>query len=157
MLDIPIASRVTKIELLADHNTLMVDRKLGKGNRERIEITLPAILAIEDNFSVPRYASLPSLFRSLRKKIMRYDLRKLGLAYKEARLNKPKTKTINISVPKPRPKRIFTPDSNLSAAERMRLIMSGGVAEREEELFEGSPKDLSLKFVTFLKRVTVVK
>lgn len=155
-LDIPVVSRVTDIQVSRDDNKLRVERKLERGNRERIEVEIPLLLAVEESLNEPRYASLPSLLTALRKDIKQYALKELEISAEEMGLKKPKTKVIAMSAPRPRPKKLFTPDSSLSAAERMRLIMSGGVTEREEELFEGSPKDLSLKFVTFLKRVAIL-
>jgi hypothetical protein len=66
-----------------------------------------------------------------------------------------KKKLLRISPPKPRPKKVFTPDSSLSAAERMALIMSGGVVQKEQELFEGTPETLSVKFVDYLKQLNI--
>ena len=157
ILDIPIVTGVTDIQGSHENNKIMLERKLEKGNREMIEVVLPALFGVEEAIADVRYASLVSLFRSLRSEIKSYGLKELGISYEEAGLKQPKTKTINISVPKPRPKKIFTPDSNLSAAERMRLIMSGGIAEKEEDLFEGSPEDLSLKFVDFLRRFNILE
>ena len=154
-LDIPVVSRVTDIQVTRDDNKLRVERKLERGNRERIEVEFPSLLAVEESLNEPRYASLPSLLTALRKDIKQYALKELEISAEEMGLKKPKTKVIAMSVPRPRPKKLFTPDSSLSAAERMRLIMSGGVTEKKEELFEGNPEEVSSKFVQFLDQINI--
>ena len=156
MLDIPIISSVTKIQVAHQDQkthqdrTAMVEKKLPKGFRERLEVTLPAFLAVEESLNEPRYAGLPELMDSLRKEITQCNMKDLGLSSKEIGKTASKKNLLGISTPKPRPKKIFTPDSSLSAAERMELIMSGGATKKDNELFEGSPETLSVKFVDFL-------
>jgi electron transfer flavoprotein alpha/beta subunit len=152
-LDIPVVSRVTNIQVSRGDNKLSIERKLERGNRERVEVELPSLLAVEESLNEPRYASLPSLLTALRKDIKQYTMKELEVSAEEIGLKKPKTKQIAISAPRPRPKKLFTPDSSLSAAERMRLIMSGGVTEKKEDLLEGSPVELSSKFIQFLKQL----
>lgn len=153
MLDIPSVLRVVNIEVSFSGKEVTVERKLERGNRERIEVMLPVLLSVELGLNEPRYASLPSLMASLRKNIKKYDLRALGLSYEEVGSEGSKTRVIALSPPRPRPKRLFTPDSSLSAAERMRLVMSGGVPKKMENLFEGNPKELSRRFIEFLGQV----
>lgn len=155
VLDIPIISSVTRIQISHQDSIATVEKKLPKGYRERLEVTLPAFLAMEGSLNEPRYASLPDLMDSLRKEIRRFDMKDLGLSSKEAGATACKKRLLGVSTPKPRPKKIFTPDSSLSAAERMQLIMSGGVTEKNNELFEGSPETLSVKFVDYLEQLNI--
>jgi len=62
-----------------------------------------------------------------------------------------------ISVPKPRPKKLFTPDSNLPAAERMRLIMSGGITEKKTDILQGNPKDIAANLLKYLKQEKIIQ
>jgi len=57
---------------------------------------------------------------------------------------------MGISPPRPRPKKVFTPDSKLSAFQRIDAIPSGGVMERKRTLIEGSPEKLAERIVRFL-------
>lgn len=156
-LNIPVVSRVTNIQLSPNNHKLMVERKLERGNRERIEVCLPSLLAMEESLNEPRYASLPSLLTALRKDIKQCNLRGLKKPTVEMELKNSKTKVIDMSAPRPRPKKPFTPDSSLSAAERMRLIMAGGVTEKKEELFNGTPEEMSLKFLQFLDQLNIME
>jgi electron transfer flavoprotein beta subunit len=149
-LGIPLASRVAKIDILPDCKKVTVESKLEKGNRAKVEVILPALLTVEVDLNEPRYASLPSLMAGLRKDIKEYNLEALGLSYEEVGQEGAKTRTITLSPPRPRPKKVFTPDSSLSAEERLRLIMSGGVTQKKGDLLEGDPGNIASSVVRFL-------
>jgi electron transfer flavoprotein beta subunit len=149
LLTIPLASRVVSVDVSTDSTKVDILSKQEKGNREKAEVILPAVLTVETDLNEPRYASLPSLVDGLRKDIKEYDLRSLGISRDEI-MKSVKTKTVNLSTPKPRPKKIFTPDSKLSADERMRLIMSGGVTQKQSDVLKGDPKNIASTIVQFL-------
>ena len=86
----------------------------------------------------------------LRKDIKEYNLEALGLSSKEVGAQGAKTRAVTLSPPKPRPKKVFTPDSSLSAEERLRLIMSGGVTQKQGDLLEGDPGNIASNVVRFL-------
>jgi len=150
-LDLPLAARVVKVDVSPDGKKVNVESKLEKGNREKVEVTLPALLTVEADLNEPRYASLPSLMAGLRKEIKEYNLEALGLSYEEVGQRGSRTGTVNLSPPKPRPKKVFTPDSQLSAEERLRLIISGGITKKQGDLLEGDPEKIALNVVRFLK------
>ena len=146
--DVVISHRLTaKIDVDACSRKVTVERKLDKGNREKIEAILPALLTVDTNLNEPRYSSLPSLIAGLRQEIKEYDLNALGLTEEEI---EPKTRVVAFSLPKPRPKKPFTPDSNLPAAERMRLIMSGGITQKQGNLLQGDLDYIASSVVQFL-------
>jgi electron transfer flavoprotein beta subunit len=149
-LDLPLASRVVEIDISPDGKQASVESKLEKGNRAQVEVILPAVLAVEVDLNEPRYASLPSLMSGLRKDIKEYNLEALGLSPEEAITQGVKTRTVALSPPKPRPKKVFTPDSSLSAEERLRLIMSGGITQKQGDLLEGDPAKIASNVVQFL-------
>jgi electron transfer flavoprotein beta subunit len=155
-LGIPFVGRVVRMEILPN-GKVMVESKLEKGNRERVEVGFPVVLGVDESLNEPRYASLPSLIAALRREVERYRLKELDLPVSEVGASGSKIKVAALSPPKPRPKRLFVPDSNLSAAERMRQVMSGGVASEKKDLFEGSPEELSRKFVKFLRQVNILQ
>ena len=149
-LGIPLAARVTSIDISPDGKKVAVESKLEKGKRAEVEVILPAVLAVEVDLNEPRYASLPSLMAGLRKDIREYNLGALGLSSEEVGKEGARTKTVALSTPKPRPKKVFTPDSSLSAEERLRLIMSGGVTQKQGDLLEGDPGKIASSVVQFL-------
>jgi electron transfer flavoprotein beta subunit len=146
-LNIPLVSRVVKIDISPDAKKADIESKLEKGNRAQIDVSLPALFTVELDLNEPRYASLPSLMAGLRKEIIECGQETLGLSHGEA---DSKTETIALSLPKPRPKKIFTPDSHLSAEERLRLVISGGVTQKQSDMLEGDPNKIAKTVVQFL-------
>ena len=151
-LGIPFIKNVTKLEMVQE-GALSVCSKVGGGKREIIEAGLPLVLGIEMGINEPRYAGLPAVISALRAQIEDYDLQAVGLTGKDIAS---KIECVGYSIPRPRPKRVFKPDSNLPAAERMRLLMSGGISQKIQDIFEGSSEELTLKFVEYLQQVNVL-
>jgi len=148
-LDIPSASRVVKIDISHDAKKADIESKLEKGNRARIEVSLPALFTVELDLNEPRYAGLPSLMAGLRKDITECNRETLGLSYGEVGSEGSKTVTAALSPPRPRPKKVFTPDSNLSAEERLRLVISGGVTQKQGDVLEGDRGKIAKTVVRF--------
>ena len=149
-LGIPLVSRVVKIDISPESNKADIESKLEKGNRARIEVFLPALLTVELDLNEPRYASLPSLIAGLRKDITEYNREALGLSYEEVGSEGTRTSTTALSLPKARPKKIFTPDSHLSAEERLRLVISGGINQKQSDVLEGDREKIASTVVQFL-------
>lgn len=149
-LHITLASRITNIDFSPDFKIVNVESKLEKGKRQKMEVTLPAVLTVETDLNEPRYASLPSLMTGLKKYVREYNLKSPGLSGDATGIEVIKTKTVSQSVPKPRPKKVFTPDSNLSAEERLSLIISGGVTQKNSDVLEGNPETIASTVVQFL-------
>ena len=129
-LDAPFIQRVVEIEVPHNGKVRVTSKREG-GNREIIEVGPPAILDIEAGLNDPRYASLPNFIAALRQNVEQYDLEAFGLSAKGI---ESRTRLAGFSTPRPRPKKIFVPDSHLPAAERMRLVMSGGMTEKKARL-----------------------
>ena len=149
-LNLPLASRVTSIDITPETKKTIIQSKLEKGNRLEMEIILPAVLAVEADLDEPRYASLPSLTAGLRSDIKEYDLAALGLSKQELEQKRAMTRIVGLSTPKPRPKKVFTPDSSLTAEERLRLIMSGGITQKQGDKLEGDSEKIASHVVDFL-------
>ena len=112
---------------------------------------LPALLTVETGINQPRYLKLRAKLLAARHPIETYDLQALGLTPRDPMLT-PRTEIIAVGPPRPRGKKLFTPDSSLSAAERMRQLMSGGATQKASSgLLEGDGKTLASKCVQFLK------
>jgi len=152
ILRIPLVTEVVRIDVHGREKAT-VHKKLEAGNRAVIETPLPALLTVETGINKPRYLKLRSRLSASQKQIEQYDLKALGLLPDEVGLTGSKTRVVGVAPPKVRGKKLFTPDSSLSAAERMRLIMSGGIAQKASSgLLEGDPKTLASKFVEFLRQ-----
>jgi len=153
-LRIPLISRMMHDIVIAEGGKVTAERKFDKGMIEKVEFTLPALVTMETDFIEPRYASLPSLMTALGKDIKQYDLKTLGLSITAVM----KTRTVGLSVPVPRPKKVFTPDSQLTAEERKRLLLSGGAARKKETggYLEGDPGAVASQVVKYLREKKMI-
>jgi len=149
-LGIPMVTAVAKIESLADGRRITVQRKLERGDREVVEVELPVLLAIEVGHK-PRYPRFPSRVLAWRKAIDYYNAERLGLKPDEVGAAAAKTTILGIAPPKPKAGKLFAPPSNLSPAERMRLLMTGGIQEKKGDTLEGNPQEVAQKLVDFLR------
>ena len=157
MLSIPMVSAVIKVELAPDLKQATVHRRLEKGDREVVEVPLPALLSVDMELNSPRHPDLRRVIAAQTARIEQYDCQALELNPEEVGARGSKIITIKRSRPRPKPKKVFTPDSKLSAAERMRLVMLGGVTERKGDMLEGDPKDVASQLVRFLVEQRIVE
>jgi electron transfer flavoprotein alpha/beta subunit len=157
ILGISLVSEVTRINAAADGGKVIVHRKLEKGDREVIEVDLPALLTVEIEVSAARYASLPSLMAAQMEEIEELDLKALGLSSIEVGSRGAKIQTLRFSPPKPRRRKLFTPDASLSATEKIGMLMTGGITEKKTEFLEGEPKKIAATLLQFLAQQKLLR
>ena len=155
LLGLPFVSSVTEIVLAPDGKRARMYRVLERGDRHLIECDLPALLSVERGVIRPRYPTLMGRLVASRKEVFRVDPEELGI---DSPLGvEPEIKVSRLSILRPKPKRMFRPDSNLPAEERIKLIMSGGLAERKSNSLKGSPQELAEQFINFLEENRIIK
>jgi electron transfer flavoprotein beta subunit len=125
LLGIPAVTRSVNIGLQPGNRLLKVERHVGKGNREVVQCPLPAVVVVERSRQSPRNPGMARYLIAL-KKITKYEVNLQPV--KQVPVVHLETKKAQ-----PRPKKIFTPDENLSAADRMKLIMTGGMARKKKK------------------------
>lgn len=152
LLDIAQVSGIVRLDVLPDMKKAIVERYLGKGDREVMECNLPALFTVEKSMNDPRYPTLPNRLQAERQRVERIEPTSLDINPKEPDLSK----FTRFTPPRPKPKKLFTPDSYLSASERRRLIMSGGLAHERSNLLEGAPEDIARKIVDILIQEKIV-
>lgn len=151
-LNIPQISRIVRLELLPEQKKAVADRYLGRGDRQVVECSLPALFTVEKGLNDPRYPSLPNRLSAEREEVEVIELASLGVSTdNEMDL----TRYLTLSPPRPKPRKIFTPESNLSASERMRLLMTGHMTEKKAGLLKGNPEDIAGKVVEILTQEKV--
>ncbi len=146
-LNLPLVTAVTRIDVFTDTNTAVVHRRLKGGDREIVETPLPAVFTIDSVLTNPIYPQLRTILTGLRKAITRIDAQSLGV---DVRCLEPTLALLNISQPKPRLKKTATIDSSLSPAERMKLIISGGVQQKSSKAIEKLPSAAAADIIQFL-------
>ena len=149
LLDCPLLTPVVEARQEADG--LVARTRLPHGRRARLSPRLPAVLAVEG--TVPREnASLPVYLQALTTPLLVWDASGLGIGGVA-----PRVARLSLGFPRPRPKKIFTPDSRLSAAERLRQMMTGGRVEKKADLFTGTPAQAAEHILGALRKEGVTQ
>ena len=135
LLDLPQITRVTDTTYNPKNVSIEAMRLLERGDRQRVLCSLPAVLAVS-RFGPPgRYAAVLNKEQA---PIAQIETIPIDVDKPE---NQPRLQIKSISRPRPRTKKIAAPSAQMSAADRMKFLMSGGQTKtkKESSLFEGSP------------------
>jgi electron transfer flavoprotein beta subunit len=143
----PYISCVVGLELLPNKKEVRVNRALGKGDKEVVECSLPALLSVEKGLNEPRYPTLPKLLWALDQKIECWDRELLGLQISDIQSM---TEVVGVHYPRPRPKEIAAPDSRLNGFERVLNLLAGSRTEKKGHILEGPPEVMASEIVRFL-------
>jgi electron transfer flavoprotein beta subunit len=152
ILNVPHISSVTQLEMLKDQRLAKVHRAIEKGDREILECSLPALYTVHQTMNNPRYPTFSKSLSSLKDKIPVWGLAELDLREEQVGTRGSRTSILNFSLPRPRPKVTIRLDSNLSPAERIRLLVSGGLGNKQGDILEGDPKELAEKVVQIIEK-----
>jgi electron transfer flavoprotein beta subunit len=146
-LKLPLVTAVTRIDIFTDTMTAVVHRRLKGGDREIIESPLPAVLTVETMLTSPIYPRLRTILGGLKKDIATMDAQALGI---DRESFQPAMTVTNISQPKPRLKKTATIDSTMTAQERMRFLMAGGMQQQSSKVVQKSPEAAAADIIQFL-------
>ena len=78
-LNLPYVSIVVGLELFPDQKKALAKRETEGGEKELIEVSLPAVFACQKDLNTPRYASLPGIMKAKKKEIKKLGLTELCL------------------------------------------------------------------------------
>lgn len=150
-----ITSVVEAAPLERSRKSLIIQRRLDGGWRQVVEIDPPVVVKCDPDYLVDEYPSLARHVRSLKAPVAVMSSQDLGIGA-EILANLPSLNLKSISPPKPRPKRIFTPDSSLSPVERMKQIISGGGVHRTSDTIQGPANDVAAALIRQLRQRKVI-
>jgi electron transfer flavoprotein beta subunit len=77
------ATIVMEVQVNLENKTVQVKRELESNLFERVEIPLPAVLAIQSGINQPRYATLKGIMQAKKKEIRTLSLGDLGMQLQE--------------------------------------------------------------------------
>ena len=140
-------SGIVGLEMYPGRRKVVVEKYLGRGDRELVECCLPALFTVERSVFDPRYPTVPKRMAAEKKKVEVIDTNFLGMDLSEGDAF---TAPRNYSPPRPKPKKVFTPEGHFSSAERMRLIMSGGLSGKTGNLVERPPEEAAQRIIEVL-------
>lgn len=153
-LDLPQVSGIVDLKLNIQKRKVTVERNLGKGNREVIECSLPALFTAAIGLNDPRYPTLPNRLRAEIAPIQIISLMEMDPPASDW---VGKVKDTYLSPLKPKPKPIFTPNATLPAHERMRQVIMGNPTEKKGIFLEGTPEIIAKKIIDILDQHNYLK
>ena len=154
-LGLPYVGSVTEIVLEPDGKSARMLQVLERGDRQLMECQLPALLSVERGLTRPRYPTLKGRLTAVKKEVLKVDPEELGISLLSK--GNPETKIAKLSILRPKPKKMFTPNSSLSAQEKIKLMMSGGLAEKKSNFLKGSYQELAKQFIDFLEENRIIR
>lgn len=88
-LGLPYAMAVTKVEFL-ENQRIKATTELGGGIQEELEITLPAVLAIQSGIATLSYAALAKIMRARKTPIRSMSFKEIGINWQEVDASRPR-------------------------------------------------------------------
>ena len=139
-LDFPCICEVVSIELNAAQNNVILIKDIGRGEREKIQCTLPAVITVRGEGKLP-YASLDRLIESKYGEVTLLSPADLGISSFELK-NDP-TRVTDLAYPRPRSVKVPPLDTSLPAFYRILQLLEGGISKRKGRMLQGSSEELA--------------
>jgi electron transfer flavoprotein beta subunit len=154
-LGVPCVTQVCAIEPAGDAgpDTLVATRALAGGYRERVSLTLPAVVTVVPAAEPPAHvAAVSGLLRWLAEKIPVWDVARLGVPREQLQAAALPLRAGGLRSPRPRRKPIAGPDQSAPAFERILQLVAGTVRRRQAQVVRGTPDELVVEIVATLSR-----
>ncbi|MEW5722716.1 MAG: electron transfer flavoprotein subunit beta/FixA family protein [Thermodesulfobacteriota bacterium] len=147
-LSAPYVPQVVGLTVLQGGRTLLIERALGKGEREELEADPPLVLAAAKGLCAPRYPCLAERVRARDKEIWHWGLEDLDLEPGDL---EGRVRLGPLLSPRPRTKWIPLLDGRLPAPDRIEWLLAGSGGEKGGAVIEGRPRELAIKLLDFLR------
>ena len=98
-LNLPQVSVVVGLEVASDSKSATAKRETEGGEKEMIQLPLPAIIACQKDLNTPRFPSLPGIMKAKKKEIKKLGLADLGLTQDEVGVKGSRVKISNYALP----------------------------------------------------------
>jgi electron transfer flavoprotein beta subunit len=144
---------VTGVEITADIDNLILVKDIGKGEREKVKTTLPALVTIKGEGKLP-YASIDSLIQSGSATIPVLKAADIGIT---RALLKSLACPARLGFPRPPLAKAPPLDSALPAFDRILQLLQGGIAGRKGRMLEGDAAQVAEQLYRILVEEGVVK
>jgi len=154
-LRLPNISEVSSTDFSKAGDKLVCRRRVERLGYDLVETPIPVILTVERGENEPRYPNLYSILDWLEKKIEVFDTNSLGIDLN--RLGDLKLAVQVTELTRPRPKKVFTPKSDLPPEERIRLAMTGGMEKKKATFLQGDVKKIADQVIDLLFKQKFLK
>ena len=146
-LDVPLITSVVEIkELSPNKEKIIVLRNAGRGNRELVQASLPAVITFDKGTNLRRYPDVYSMISAKKNDIETIDINSLPMGVTAPLIENKgfeETKIIKLAD-------IVAPPAEMSAAERIKFSASGGMTEKQGKLVSGSAEECASKLMDHL-------
>jgi electron transfer flavoprotein beta subunit len=146
-LDLPCICQAVSLELSDGGNVITAVRDIGRGAREKLRCSLPAVVTVKGELKLP-YASLDNIIACQSAGVTVLSATDLGITPLELKTDP--TRIISLSFPRPRTKKVVTLDSSLPAFDRILKLLEGGISRRQGKLLQGSEAEMADQLYDFL-------
>ena len=153
-LGLPCVIDTIEVEPEEGMKTVKVTRDIGRGMREKLRGTLPAVLAVKGEDKLP-YASLDRLMDSMSTEIDLLTPTDLGIT--PAQMEYEPLRVTGLVQPRPRTRRVATPDSSLPAFYRILELLKGGISGRRGLMLEGDSEAIADRLYDILLEEGVLR
>jgi electron transfer flavoprotein beta subunit len=141
-LGLPFVSAVVSVALKPGTGALEAERRAGRGVREIIQCSLPAVLSLDMGLDV-RLPRFEDKHRALSAPVEKRIYPDEG--------DPARTVVRATFPPRPRPKKVFTPDSRLEAFERIQQLLMGSRVEKKGTRLTGPADSQAEGILSFLR------
>jgi electron transfer flavoprotein beta subunit len=149
----PFLGSLVEVELSGDTQLTCV-RLIERGDRQIFNVSLPAVLAASPEVEGTRY---PAYKRTRQATHQVLDLNALGVTQQQLDGLVSAVTNSQWTIAKPKPRKLFTPPSTASAADRMNMIMRGGQTRKPQSSFvEGTPDKVAEQILQFLRQERLI-
>jgi electron transfer flavoprotein beta subunit len=138
-LDLPQATAVD--ELRVEDGMAIVRRRLDRGEREELELPLPAVVAVEPGIVAPRAASPAAVLQA-----------QAAVIAAEPAAPRPALQPVLLGhqPPRPAPPRMRAPDPDQPAEDRIAAVVGTATDTRQREVVTGQPEELASRIIRLL-------
>jgi electron transfer flavoprotein beta subunit len=143
LLGYPFLSGIISLEM-DEEGRITVQRKVTRGHRLRLQAILPAVVSVNRMINRPRYISVHTQIKPLKKPVSKMDF-----PYEKVQA----MELVSVGPFKPRAKKSVVP----SGENRLDFLMSGGTSSKEaRKLLEGDLGEASEKIFQLLKEENIL-
>jgi electron transfer flavoprotein beta subunit len=139
-LGFPCVCDAIDIGLDAGQETITIVKDIGKGEREKIQCPMPAVITVKGEGKLP-YAPLDRLIDSKYVEIALMSPADLGISALELK-NEP-CRVDGLVRPRPDPVKVPPLDSSLPAFYRILQLLQGGIAKRKGRMLSGNADEVA--------------
>jgi len=153
-LDVAHVAGISHLAIELDAGVAVVERPIGCGDREELECDLPALLTVDLGINEPRY---PTFRNRVHSKSMPIELVSIAPDGGADAVSEPLVQLKKHAAPRPKTRKVFTPDSSLSVTERLQLMMAGPAAKNDQsEIFDGGAEDAARHVLKMLEELDLL-